>query len=637
MSHPEWYEFPDDPIRSDFRNLLYLVWRHLGLPDPTAEQYEFAYFLQWGYPGFMLLRDGRIVKRYDDSWYALTAYEKEGATALDVPRETGRADILEAFRGAGKSYVTAAYTLWRLLRDPLNEKILVVSASSTKAREFVAQVKSILMTMEVFAHLRPRSDQRDQVDRFDVNGASISQSPSLKAAGITGQITGSRATCIIPDDIETKDNSYTEDQRVKLLRQTNEFDAILVPGPTAVILFLGTPQTEESIYNRMIKERGFNCFCWPARYPKADKRESYRLRRENGDVVDILAPALREIDRNPSLAWKPTAPTRFGEAELASREAKGRSFFMLQFMLDTSLSDAERYPLKQLDLIVMAVNLHKAPMTVQWGKHTDNKNVLHDIPNVGFSGDHFLGPLFVDDEWRPYSASVLFVDPGGRGSDETAWAIVKELFGYMYVAKVGGLAGDPATAMEMIAKDAYEHRVNEIVVEPNYGGVIWINAFQPILAKAWKVSQFQKKLRGDREGYVALRADGAATSVYEAEWSKGMKEARIIDTLEPVMTQHRLIVDLEVARDQTLMYQLTHIAKERNCLSHEDRLESIAGAVNWLANSLMMDAGDERRGRLDEEMDALLEDFVETCQHTMARGMRTGRFIRNGKVVQDHE
>ena len=33
----------------------------------------------------------------------------------------------------------------------------------------------------------------------------------------------------------------------------------------------------------------------------------------------------------------------------------------------------------------------------------------------------------MDDEWREYEGSVIFVDPSGRGKDETAWAVMKVL------------------------------------------------------------------------------------------------------------------------------------------------------------------------------------------------------------------
>jgi len=612
-SSPDWYSFPGDPVRSDFRNFLFLVWDHLGLPDPTFAQYEIAYFLQWGYPGFYSLPDGRIVKRYDSEWDKLDADEQSLAQPLESTKETGRADIVEGFRGIGKSYISAAFVCWCLLRDPVNEKMLVVSASGVKAREFVAQVKSLIQSMEILAHLRPgmpgwTSTSRDQIDRFDVAGHSLSQSPSLKAAGITGQITGSRATRIFPDDIEVPENSKTEESRENLLRLVNEFDAILVPGGHTQVTFLGTPQTEESIYNRLIRERGFSAFVWPARYPKVDKRGTYVHTRDGGDLHDTLAPALRTLDRHPKLAWMPSDPKRFGEVELMSREAKGRSWFALQFMLDTTLSDAERYPLKQFDLIVMSLNAMKAPMTVQWGRDSDRKNVRNDIPNVGFSGDYLLGPLFVDKEWREYTGKIIFVDPSGRGKDETAWCVLAELHGMLFVLKVGGVSGDINTAMERIAMDAKLFNVNQILVEPNYGGVMWIAAFQPVLTRVGK---------------------GWTCAVDEAEWAAGMKEARIIDTLEPVMNQHRLIVDESVAKDQVLMYQLTHISKERGSLTHDDRVDSLAGAVANSAMSMMIDSAQSRKERLDEELDELLEDFVETCKIASVAGMRTGRVWNN--------
>jgi hypothetical protein len=69
----------------------------------------------------------------------------------------------------------------------------------------------------------------------------------------------------------------------------------------------------------------------------------------------------------------------------------------------TRASDAECYPLRQQDLVVLEVSPLRAPMVVQWGIDTSNrKNVIHDIPNLGFSGDQLHRPLFMDDEWRPY-------------------------------------------------------------------------------------------------------------------------------------------------------------------------------------------------------------------------------------------
>ena len=84
-----------DEKLKDFRNFLYLVWKHLNLPEPTKVQYDIANYIQ----------------------------------------KSSTRTIVSAFRGAGKSYITSAYVLWRLLLDPqLN--ILVVSASKNRADDF---------------------------------------------------------------------------------------------------------------------------------------------------------------------------------------------------------------------------------------------------------------------------------------------------------------------------------------------------------------------------------------------------------------------------------------------------------------------------------------------------------------------
>jgi len=522
-----------EEVAGDFRNFLYLFWKHIGLPDPTPAQYELATFLQHGFAG--------------------------AGTA-------GRREILEGFRGVAKSTAAAAYGLWRLAKDPVNEKVLVASASGVKAKEFVAQAKGVLMTMPMLEFIRPRFDQRDMVDRFDVNGARNEQSPSMKAAGITGQITGSRATLILPDDIEIVDNSKTEAQRSNLLRITQDFEAIILPGGD--ILYLGTPQTEESIYNAKIKQQGYDCFCWPARYPSAEKLKNYIVKRDNGTQVNILAaPLMARMQANPEVVGKATDPERFDEGELARRESRGRAFFALQYMLDTSLSDAERYPLRARDLIVMSISGPKGPATITWGRFSDNRNILHEIPNYGFTGDYAMGPLFLDDQWREFTGSVCFVDPGGRGKDETAWAIIKVLNGTFFVVETGGHAGNPEEAMAMVARCAKKNNVNAVAVEPNFAPGVWIAAFNPVIAREWP----------------------GGCSVVEAEWAKGSKEQRICDTLEPVMGGHRLVIDERVARDEKTMYQLTHITRDRGALSHDDRIDAIAGGVSYFAHALMVD------------------------------------------------
>lgn len=589
---------------TDFRNFLYLAWQHLGLPNPTPAQYEIAHRLQHGF----------------DSAEAVQLEDSERMRIESKPRE----DIIRCFRSLGKSYITSAYAIWRLMRNPRDEKIMVVSATGSKSKEFVAQTKGILQSMPLVQWLLEGNrdsgaNRRDMAEQFDVAGASLAQSYSVAARGITGQITGSRATLLIADDIEVERNSLTEDARQRIVKivQSDFIPITKTEHGKGDIIFLGTPQTEESVYNVLVKEMGFRCITIPVRYPTQDKLKNYVLTdTQTGQDVNILAQYLRTEFDEEKLSYGQPTDTRFGEDELLTIEAKGRSSFALQYMLDTSLSDAERYPLKQHDLVVMACNPTKAPLTVQWGRHNDKHNLVRDIPNLGFSGDHFLRPLFIDDDWNDYEAKVLFVDPSGRGADETAWAIVAVLNGIMYLLHVGGFAADPAEAMTRIAMDAKKYDVQTIEVEPNYGQGMWVAAFQPILSRIW----------------------AGGCTVVESEWAKGQKEGRIIDTLEPVMAQHRLVIDEDLARREakhndhkySLLYQLTHITRDRGALKHDDRLDALSGAVAHFQRSMSQDINQAAKSVLDERMELEIEDFLEFMQDgAKLRGVR-----RNGERTE---
>jgi hypothetical protein len=603
---PHWEtRFPQEvwPFFEDFRNALTVTWQHLGLPEPTEAQLQIGARLQYGADSA--------------EWESLDEDSKRSL------QDNPRSDIIRCYRGAGKSYITAAYGAWLLARNPRDEKILVVSATATKSKAFVSQLRALLSTMDIYKFLldgkRERGEtRRDQADRFDVTYSSLSQSPSVRAAAILGQVTGDRATTIVADDIEIVQNSATEDSREKIINVCREFDSIVkTEHGRGDIIYLGTPQTEESVYNRQVIEQDFSCFTIPVKYPTLEKLENYSLKMmDSEERVNILAYYLRSHHDTGKLNHgELTDPKRFSWEELAKLEGKGRAYFALQFMLDTSLSDAERYPLRQHDLVVFSTNPLKAPLTIQWGRHSDNKNLIHDIPNVGFTVDHFLRPLMVDTDWEPYESSVLFVDPAGRGADETAWAIIKTLNGIMYCLHVGGHAGDPAEAMMMIAADAKRFNVNVIEIEPNYGQGMWITAFGPILTKVWP---------------------GGCT-VQESEWAKGKKEDRIIDTLEPVLTQHRLVVDETLVRADarsrdsdlaySLLYQLTHITRDRGSLKHDDRLDALAGAVAHFQRNMGQDTNEAAQAVLDQRMQDEIDDFIENY----SEGFRLGRRTRRGR------
>lgn len=522
---------------------MVVVWRHLNLPDPTPVQLNIAHFMQHG------------------------------------PKRR----IVEAFRGVGKSWMAAAYVLWLLRNDP-QKKIMVVSASKTRADDFTMFCIRLIREMPLLQCLEPnRDEQRSASNRFDVRPAIPDQSASVKSVGVFGQLTGSRADLILPDDVETPFTSWSVGMREKLLAAVGEFNAILKPGGD--IMFLGTPQTEESIYNKLL-HKGFTSRIWPARYP--DKPEKYG---------DLLAPVVQEGCQE--LKGKPVDPGRFSEMDLLEREVSyGRSAFALQFQLDTSLSDLERFPLRLSDLMVMEVSDH-APEKLVWSSGAEYR--VTDLPTVGFSGDYYHRPAFIHGDWVPFQGCVMFIDPSGRGADETAYAIVAHLNGNLFLLEVGAFRqGYTDPVLEGLAAAAKRHKVNLILLEDQFG-------------------------QGMLEALLKPHLQLQHPCTIEPVRSNVQKERRIISALEPVLNQHRLIVNRSVVENDSrgrdddaaevrlsyqLFHQLTHITVEKNCLQHDDRLDAVAGAIQYWNESLAIDEDRAIAERRSELWDLELEAFM---------------------------
>ena len=537
----------NEPIK-DFRNFLYLAWKELNLPDPTPVQYDIADFLQ--------------------------SHEH-------------KRKVIEAFRGVGKSWITSAFVCWRLLMNP-HEKILVVSASKQRADDFSIFTKRLLGQMPILQHLAPNDSGRNSNIAFDVALAAASHAPSVKSVGISGQMTGSRASLIIADDIESANNSATQTQREKLSEAVKEFDAILSVGDKSEIVFLGTPQTEESIYN-LLRKRGYTQRIWPSRYPKNEKQiEAY-----NGN----LAPLIKD-GWTKELAWDPTDPDRFDEEELHERELSyGRSGFALQFQLDTSLSDADKYPLKLADLIVMNIDRDQAPVKISHG--TRIEEVIRELPNVGFTGDRFYKPFYTSPEWTEYSGTVMSIDPSGRGKDSTGYAVVSQLNGMLFVKKAGGIPGGYSPeALSKLAETAKEHKVNEIIIESNFGDGMFAQLLKPVLQRIYPVSINPDEVRHNTQ-----------------------KELRIIDSLEVLMNQHRVVVDKQLVIDDQkintvtdqLFYQMTRLTKQKGALLHDDAIDALAIACKYWSEAMARDADTALADHKEEMLQNELERFMENA------------------------
>ena len=547
-------ENPLEALQGDFKLFLTALWEQLELPPPTRAQFAIADYLQHG------------PKRLQ----------------------------IQAFRGVGKSWITGAFVLWTLFKDP-ERKIMIISASKERADNMSIFLQKLIIETPWLSHLRPKSDEaRWSRISFDVL-CSPHQAPSVKSVGITGQLTGSRADLMVLDDIEVPGNSMTELMREKLLQLCTEAESILTPKSDSRICYLGTPQTVFTVY-RKLAERNYRPFVWPSRYPRKDKLSQYE---------GLLAPQIQEDLDSGAEEWDVTDPDRFANDDLLEREAAmGRSNYLLQFQLDTSLSDAEKFPLKMADLIVTSVNPKSAPDQIIWC--SDPKNVIKELPTVGLPGDYFYSPMQLQGEWTDYSETICSVDPSGRGTDETAAAFISQKNGFLFLHEMRAYRdGYSDDTLLNILRGCRKYNVTKLVIETNFGDGI--------------VCELFKK---------HLQMTGQAIDVEEVR-ANVRKEDRIIDSLEPVMNQHRLVVDKKViewdyasnkdeAPEKRLMYmlfyQMGRMCREKGAIKHDDRLDCLAQGIKYFTDALSISAHEAVKARKAEEWQSMLQDFIDNPQ-----------------------
>jgi hypothetical protein len=542
---------PLEALQADFKLFLTALWEQLELPPPTRAQFAIADYLQHG------------PKRLQ----------------------------IQAFRGVGKSWITGAFVLWTLFNDS-ERKIMIISASKERADNMSIFLQKLIIETPWLTHLRPKSDEaRWSRISFDVL-CSPHQAPSVKSVGITGQLTGSRADLMVLDDIEVPGNSMTELMREKLLQLCTEAESILTPKSDSRICYLGTPQTVFTVY-RKLAERNYRPFVWPSRYPRKDKLTKYE---------GLLAPQIQDDLDDGVDEWSVTDPDRFSDDDLLEREAAmGRSNYMLQFQLDTSLSDAEKFPLKMADLIVTSVNPKSGPDQIVWC--SDPKNVIKDLPTVGLPGDYFYSPMQLQGEWTDYSETICSVDPSGRGTDETAAAFISQKNGFLFLHEMRAYRdGYSDNTLLNILRGCRKYNVTKLVIETNFGDGI--------------VGELFKK---------HLQMTGQHIDIEEVR-ANVRKEDRIIDSLEPILNQHRLVVDKKViewdyksnpdeAPEKRLMYmlfyQMGRMCREKGAIKHDDRLDCLAQGVKYYTDALSISAHESIKARKAEEWQSMLDDFLD--------------------------
>ena len=148
--------------------------------------------------------------------------------------------------------------------------------------------------------------------------------------------------------------------------------------------------------------------------------------------------------------------------------------------------------------------------------------------------------------------------------------------------------------MSALADIAKFFKVNLVKIESNFGDGSFSELLKPYLRKTHNCSV----------------EDVRATT---------QKEKRIIDTIEPIVNQHRLIVskralikdaDKNKGNDYKFTYQYTHITKDKGSLVHDDIIDVVEmGVVHWV-ETVARDESEEQKRYEEEQLDRELEEFL---------------------------
>lgn len=557
--------------------------------------------------------------RTDLVFFARMLYHETGLASLSPIGEVEE-DILRwvqhgpqkrgvlCWREFGKTtIITCVYSAFRLFQDP-EVKILVVSKSAGFATDVIRQVRNWIRTVWFLQHLDPTLDsnpsKRDRTSEFDLGPCTFNKAPSMAGEGIEGQLPGKRCSLLICDDIETPENTKTNEARAWLLKLTNEFHAISAYGERE-ILAVGTPHHEDSVYFKLAKNT-VEFRTWPIVYPGPEDR-----------LINFAPKYKDRLDRGDEKADNPLYSARFPAPFIAEKRAVGRIWFDMQYKLLANLAEATRYPLRLRDCIVLdELDPHKAPLSIVYGTR-DHKGSTRvpDLECLGWEDDALHYPLSIDapSDWKPYLGIKAGLDPAGRGKDKTGLSIVAASpTGTLFVLACLGLTGGSSSdCLDTIALACREHHVRDLYWEENFDTTGDYGHFL-------RAAMLRHKLNpGDNPKHP----NGWSCSVTPIR-VQGQKELRLISIIEPFLSGHRLVFarkSLEPSESEVhlqLQWQIAHLTRDRDCLPDDGKIDSLSIAIHQWAHlgAVLPERALDRHTRKAEEVVSELQALVQRAQ-----------------------
>ena len=173
------------------------------------------------------------------------------------PGESNRLLINVPPEHAKSTVVTVNYPTYRIALNP-NIRIIVVSKTITKAREFVYAIKQRLSHprwLKLQTAYGPEGGWKQDADTWRTDTVylggdarnSSEKDPTIQALGMGGQIYGARADLIILDDCITTANAHEWEQQINWLQK----EVITRLGKNGKLLVVGTRIAANDLYKEL--------------------------------------------------------------------------------------------------------------------------------------------------------------------------------------------------------------------------------------------------------------------------------------------------------------------------------------------------------------------------------------------------
>ena len=208
-------------------------------------------------------------------------------------------------------------------------------------------------------------------------------------------------------------------------------------------------------------------------------------------------------------------------------------------------------------------------------------------------------------EWLPYTETICSIDPSGRGTDETTAAYLSQRNGFLYLHEMRAYRdGYSDNTLLDILRGCKKYDVTKLLVETNFGDGIVCELFKKHLQQTKQAIDVEE-----------VRAN--------------VKEDRIIDALELILNQHRLVIDRGVIDWDynsnpdappeerllyMLFYQMSRMCREKGAVKHDDRLDALAQGVKYYTDALSISAHEAVKARRAEDWQDMIEEFLDDPQ-----------------------